>query len=251
MSQILTKTQYLIAGGIVGLLSTGVVALLLPTLSYYDFPSCNPTPEEQRRQILEEVPYVHGNVRQVSEQTITIEADFRYLNRWKCEEMRSPYQEVIGSLTKSYTLTITPQTQIVPIGDPRYRFVPNDHRPEFLPEPNRILEELDTQPQSQVALQDILRDSRIIAVTQGEPALTNDSFAASLIMVDPHRSGLYNFGVQMTVFLSTGLLIATIITILAQIPYQLTAQSWWIIVSLGVKSTAAIAFIIWYLIQLT
>jgi hypothetical protein len=247
----IAKVEFIIGGGVTVLLGFLVLALLIPTLSYYDFPNCNPSPFEKRRQILEEIPYVHGNVRQITDSTLTIESDFRYLNRWKCQEMRSPYQEVVGSLTKEYIVRITPETQIVPIGDPRYQFVPNDHRPEFLPEPKKILEEIDSESQSQISLHRILRDNRIVVVSDGEPALTSDTINASLIMVDPHRAGLYSFGMQMTIFLSVGLIIGTIITILSQFLYQITQQSRWIFFSTLIKSGGATAFIIWYLIQLT
>lgn len=246
-----TSKHFIISLGSIIFLGAVVLGILLPNLSLYDFPECAPTPEEQRRKILEEVPYVHGNVKNITETTLIIEADFRYLNRWKCDEMRSPYEEVIGSLTKEYRIRITPETQIVPIGDPRYRYVPNDHRPEFLPEPKKILDEINTEPQQEMNLEEILRDNRIIAVTQGEPALTTDAFTATLIMVDPHRAGLYNFGIQMTIFLLSGLGIVALLNILAHYIFEFTSQKKWLIFFSGIKSGGAIGFIIWYIIQIT
>jgi hypothetical protein len=247
----LSLVEFIIGGVVVIFLIFIAFVILSSTLSFYDFPNCKPSPFEDRLQVLKEVPYVYGNVRQITHNKLTIEAGFRYLNRWKCEDMRSPYKEVMGSLTKEYTVRISPETKIVTIGDPRYQFVPNNHHPEFLPEPRKILEKVDTESQWKISLDDILRDNRVVVVSQGEPALTTDIINASLIMVDPHREGLYNFGIQMTILWSAGLLIAIVITIFSQLLFYITNQGKWVIFSAVIKSLGAIAVILWYIIQIT
>ena len=167
-----------------------ILVLLSHALANYIIPICQSHTIESREKILQNTPYVHGRVTNITDTEISIHTNFRHLNRLKCTSMQAPYRSVLGSIQKTYTANISSETSIVPITDSRAYLVPNDHTPGVLTDPQEILYQLNTIPIETLELNEIQRDDRIVLVGPS-PILQQDSFEARLIFVYPNRIQTY------------------------------------------------------------
>ncbi len=176
--------------GLLIVIGISILILLSYALSNYIIPICQSHSLESREEVLQKIPYVHGRVTEITNTRISIQTNFRHLNRLKCASMQAPYRAVLGTIQKNYTADISDTTSIVPITDSRAYLVPNDHTPGVLTDPQEILYQLNTIPSKTLNPQDIQLDDRVVLVGSSA-VLQKDSFEAKLVFVYPNRIQTY------------------------------------------------------------